>query len=98
VEIPLASEGSLNMRVTSPLADVEFRLGRIEREGSTLVLSSAPGQAIDTTVHVSPKDVVSFFGKLLRSPSALLFVLAFPYYCWRARGEPEQAHDPNRPW
>ena len=86
------------MKVTSPLADVEFRFGRIERHGNKLVLWSAADQAIDTTVYVSPRDVVSFFGRLLRSPSALLFVLAFPYYYWRGRGEPDQPADPNQPW
>ena len=86
------------MRVTSQLADVEFRFGRIAREGHHLVMSSAPDQAMATKVHVSPRDVLSFLGQFLRSPSALLFVLLFPWHWWRARKEVDVPVDPHRPW
>ncbi len=86
------------MRVTSQLADVEFRFGPVVRDGNKLVLSSSPDQPMTTTVYVSPRDVVSFLGKLLRSPSALLFVLGFPYFYWRDRRELDEPADPHRPW
>ncbi|HEV7716808.1 MAG TPA: hypothetical protein VGO53_14520 [Steroidobacteraceae bacterium] len=92
------------MKVTSQLADVEFKFGPIVREGNRLVLSSAPEQTLTTTVYLSPGDVLQFLGKLLRSPSAILFVLGFPYFYVRARRageqtrEAEKEHDPHRPW
>ncbi len=86
------------MRVTSQLADVEFRFGPVVREGNKLVLSSAPDQTMSTTVYVSPRDVVSFLGRLLRSPSALLFVLGFPYFYLRGRKEVDVPRDPHLPW
>ena len=86
------------MRVTSQLADVDFKFGPIVREGDQLVISSASDQAMATKVYVSPRDVVSFLGRLLRSPSALLFVLLFPIHYFRARDAIETPTDPHRPW
>ena len=86
------------MRVTSQLADVEFKFGPIVREGDRLVISSAAEQAMATKVYVSPRDVVSFLGRLLRSPSALLFVLLFPIHYLRSRDAVEAPSDPHRPW
>lgn len=86
------------MRVTSPLADVDFKFGPVRREGNKLVLSSAPDQAMQTTVYVSPRDVLAFLGKLLSSPSAMLFVLGFPVFWLSDRREPDQPRDPHLPW
>ena len=76
------------MHVKSRLADVEFLFGTVERKGNRLVISSHPSQTMQSKVYVSPQDVLSFFGQLLRSPSALLFVLGFPYFYIKARQEP----------
>jgi hypothetical protein len=86
------------MRVTSQLADVDFKFGPIAREGDQLVISSAPEQAMATKVYVSPRDIVSFLGRFLRSPSALLFLLLFPLHYFRGRSVPEAPSDPHRPW
>lgn len=66
------------MRVTSKLADVEFRFGRIERDGTTLLINSHPSQAMQTTVHMSPDDFLAFVKAMVTSPSALFFLLSFP--------------------
>jgi hypothetical protein len=86
------------MRVTSQLADVEFRFGRIAREGHHLVMSSAADQPMATKVYVSPRDVLSFLWQFVRSPSALLFVLLFPVHWLGARKEADIPVDPHRPW
>jgi hypothetical protein len=86
------------MRVTSPLADVEFKFGPIRREGNKLVLSSAADQPMQTTVYVSPRDVIAFLGKFLTSGSALGFVLGFPLFWLRGRREVDQPRDPHLPW
>lgn len=75
------------MKVRSKLADVEFAVGAIERRGNTLVISSHPSQAMKSKVYIKPDDVLSFLGQLFRSPSALLFVIGFPVFYFRARGE-----------
>lgn len=75
------------MHVKSRLADVEFLFGTVERKGNRLVISSHPSQTMQSRVYVSPQDVVSFLGQLLKSPSALLFVLGFPFFYIRARKE-----------
>ncbi|GAA4131543.1 hypothetical protein ACFFTN_16025 [Aminobacter aganoensis] len=73
------------MRVTSKLADVEFRFGRIERDGSTLLINSHPSQAMQTTVHMSPDDFLAFLKAMATSPSALFFLLTFPVLWFKHR-------------
>jgi hypothetical protein len=75
------------MKVRSKLADVDFAFGVVERKGNTLVISSHPSQAMKTKVYIKPDDVLSFLGQLFRNPSALLFVIGFPVFYFRARGE-----------
>ncbi len=84
------------MRVRSKLADVEFRVGRIERKGHTLVISSHPAQSMRSKVYVTPDDVLSFLGQLLRSPGGLLFVIGLPWFWYRARRERMQGSKQKR--
>lgn len=79
------------MKVTSKLAEVEFRIGSLRRDGNRLVIDNDPGQPMRTRVYVGTGDVVRFITCLLRSPSALLFVLGFPWFWLRARRAPEAA-------
>ena len=73
------------MRVRSKLADVEFLFGDVERKDNGLVITSHPSQTMKSKVYVTPQDVVSFLGCLVRSPSALLFVFGLPVFYFRAR-------------
>ena len=75
------------MKVKSRLADVDFLFGEVERKGNMLVITSHPSQTMKSKVYVSPGDVLSFLGRLFRSPSALLFVIGFPVFYFRARAE-----------
>lgn len=75
------------MKVKSKLADVDFSFGAVERKDNTLVISSDPAQKMQSKVYVTPDDVLRFLGKLLTSPSGLLFVIAFPIFYFRARAE-----------
>jgi hypothetical protein len=75
------------MNVKSKLANVEFQVGDVERKGNLLVISSHPSQTMKSKVYVSPLDVVSLLGRVLKSPSALLFVIGLPVFYFRARAE-----------
>ena len=75
------------MKVKSRLADVDFLFGEVERKGNMLVITSHPSQTMKSKVYISPGDVLSFLGRLFRSPSALLFVIGFPVFYFRARSE-----------
>lgn len=88
------------MRVKSKLADVDFRFGQVRREGAALVISSHPSQTMQSKVYVTPDDVLQFLGRLLASPSALAFVIAFPWFWWRSRSEaaPRHGRTPRDPW
>lgn len=87
------------MKVKSKLANVDFQFGDIERKGNQLVISSHPSQTMKSKVYVSPADVVAFLGRLVRSPSALLFVLGLPVFYFRARGDKksDKKAGPRRP-
>ena len=84
------------MKVKSKLADVEFQFGPIERKDNTLIISNDASQPMRSKVYVTPDDVVQFLGKLLRSPSGLMFMLGFPYFYYRARSQ-RQAQK-KKPW
>jgi hypothetical protein len=87
------------MKVKSKLADVDFQFGPIERQQSTLVISSHPSQPMQSKVYVTPDDVLRFLGRFLASPSAIVFALGFPYFWWRSRGEEKAAAaKPRDPW
>lgn len=66
------------MRVVSGLADLDFHVGRIARDGSHLIVTSRNDAGIPTTVYVDRDDLVQGLMALLRSPRALLFLLSAP--------------------
>ncbi len=88
------------MKVVSPLATVDFRVGSIVRERNALVVSSRSGDSIPTQVYVRPQDVLEMLKALCRSRTGLGFVFLFPLYWWRARREPVVAahRAANNPW
>lgn len=88
------------MKVVSPLATVDFRVGRVTRERNALVVSSRTGDSIPTQVYVRPQDVLELLRALCGSRAGLGFFCLFPLYWWRARREPVvSAHRAaNNPW
>lgn len=66
------------MRVVSGLADLDFNVGHIARDGCQLVVNSRHDASIPTTVYVDRDDVVHALKALMRSPRALLFLLTAP--------------------
>ena len=94
------------MRVTSPLADIDFQVGEISRQGDSLVVSSGPGSTIDTQIHVSPADARASLGRILLSGAAWAFLLGLlvPARRTRASGSDEkwrarrQGTGVNKPW
>jgi hypothetical protein len=72
------------MRIRSKLADVEFEFGEIARDGNLLVITSHPDARMKSRVYVSPQDVAALFGRMIMSPSALVFVIGLPFFYFRA--------------
>ena len=85
------------MRVLSGLADLDFHMGRITREGNRLRVESRPDSGIATVVYVEPADVVAGLRALLRSPRALLFIITAPLRRSRASGSAPGAASPGVP-
>jgi len=91
------------VKVTSQLADVEFSVHSITREGGYLaVRDAARGAGVPTVVYVAPADIVAGLKALLKSPRALALVLSAPF---RRKVPPpaplasEAWHDDvNNPW
>ena len=73
------------MRVRSKLADVEFQFGEFEYKKDHLVIHSAPEQAMQTRVYVSPDDIVNALKKALSNPQVWVYFLGFPYFLVRYR-------------
>lgn len=77
------------MRVTSDLADLDIRLGRISRQGDELVVESAPGSSLDARIRVDASDARGMLGKVLKSGAVWGFLLRLPFSRpARARGTP----------
>ena len=89
------------MRVVSKLAQIDFRFGRIERQGNLLVIESHPESKMKSTVYLSPQDIVEYLKRMLVNPSTLVFFLGLPYflYRWRRSGQ-DVGHRPEgkREW
>jgi hypothetical protein len=90
------------VRVVSGLADMDFNVGRIARDGERLVVESRAGGGVPTVVYVDRDDVHAGLRALLRSPGALGFLLAAPFRraTRRAAGQASRASvdDVNNPW
>lgn len=67
------------MRVTSDLADLDIRIGRIAREGEELVVESAPGSSLDARIRIDAADARSMLGKVLKSGAVWGFLLRMPF-------------------
>jgi len=67
------------VRVSSALAELDFHIGHIARDGNGLIVASRADAVLPTAVHVDRDDVVNGMKALLRSPRALVFVLTAPF-------------------
>ena len=67
------------MRVTSDLADLQIKLGRIRREGRELVVESAPGSSLDACIRVDAGEALHLMGKLLSSGAVWAFLVRLPF-------------------
>jgi hypothetical protein len=96
------------MKVTSPLANLDVGIGAARREGNDLVLTSREGDAVQTVITVSAREVLHTIGTVLSSRSGLGFVLGLPFF-WvrqsfgRGRASASVAQrrpngDINKPW
>jgi hypothetical protein len=98
------------MKVQSPLANMDIRIGAVRRAGNELLLQSAQGSSMDATIAVSAREALSIVGRVLGSGGGLTFVLGLPFFWLRqtwAGGKEEQASvtaavtgesDINKPW
>ncbi len=73
------------MKVRSKLADVDFQFGQFEYKKDHLIIHSEESQAMKTKVYVSPNDIVSALGQMLKKPMVWLYLLAFPFFLVRYR-------------
>lgn len=85
------------MRVHSALADMSIGIGGVRREGNDLVLEAAPESSIDATIVISASEVLCTLGKVLSTPSSLLFVLGLPLFWLRERIGPGATASATRP-
>lgn len=94
------------MHVQSSLADIDFVIGEMRRDGDNLVLTSDPSSSLQATVQMKPSDAARMLKAFLKSPSAIGYALSLPFLWIRGDGaakalEGGQKHpfdELNRPW
>ncbi|MGH8137648.1 MAG: hypothetical protein ACREVV_05565 [Steroidobacteraceae bacterium] len=90
------------MRVTSGIADVDFSVHTISRQGPYLVVRNQDDRSLPTVVYVSAQDIVAALKALFASPAALGFVLTAPFrrksLAAGSVGNAIARDDVNNPW
>lgn len=95
------------MRVKSPIADIDFVIGSIRRDGDALVISGDPDASmIDVEVRMPPADVLHMLRVVFFSPTAIGYFLSLPFLLIgkprqskSARpGDADQFSSLNNPW
>jgi len=89
------------VKVVSGIADVDFEVGSIAREGDQLVIRTAEGAGLPSVVYVGARDVVAALKALCASPAALAFVLTAPFRRRPAAAAASRGpvrDDVNNPW
>ncbi|MFN3211718.1 MAG: hypothetical protein ACE37M_01315 [Henriciella sp.] len=94
------------MQVKSPLADIDFVIGGMRKEGRNLVFKSDPSSSLEATVKMSPGDAWTMIKAFFKSPSAIGFALWLPFSWMTGGGQKsddagEAAHpfeSVNNPW
>ncbi len=66
------------MRVVSSLADIDFGIGRVFRQGKNLVIESDKNSTLETTVTITPRDALASLGAMVTSPSVWWFIITLP--------------------
>ena len=82
------------MKVTSSLADIDFQVGSITRQGQDLVVSSGPGSTIDTQIRISPGDAKATLGRVMFNGAVWGFLLSL---IRPGRGQ-SQAENESQAW
>lgn len=94
------------MKVNSPLANVDVRIGSAARRGHELVLRSSADSPMQAEISIGPGEILRTLLRVLLTPSSLLFVLGLPVF-WllealgvgrAAGGATQRAPDINKPW
>lgn len=67
------------MRVISSLADIDFNVGRVRREGGNLIVESSPDSTLATTVTITPRDALKAVKAFLVSGATWAFLASLPF-------------------
>jgi len=81
------------MQVKSPLADIDFVIGGMRKEGRNLVFKSDPSSSLEATVKMSPGDAWTIIKAFFTSPSAIGFALLLPFAWITGGGQRSDAAD-----
>ena len=72
------------MRVVTKLAQMEFRVGSIRREGDFLIMESDEAQAMKVKAYIDATDVVQMFKSGMK-PGVIAYLAGVPGRARRAR-------------
>lgn len=95
------------MRVKSPIAEIDFVIGAIRREGDSLTISGDPKSSLDVEVRMAPRDAAQLLRAVVFNPTAILYFLSLPFLLMTKAGAGGAARDQspadpfadlNKPW
>jgi hypothetical protein len=73
------------MRVLSLLAEIDFVIGELVRDGDTLIIKSAPSSSIAAEVRMTPRDAAHMLGSIILNPTAIVYFLSLPFLLQKRR-------------
>lgn len=89
------------MRVESPLADIDFVIGAMRRDGDHLVFDSGEQSSLEATVRMDSGDAWKMAVAFFKSPSAIGFALSLPFLWLRGKKSDASAkenHEDRHPF
>jgi len=90
------------MRVLSPLAEIDFVIGKFVRQGDTLIIKGDPSSSIEAEVRMTPRDAAQFLFAVIFNPTAIFYFLSLPFMLGRkshsAADSTNEFQRLNKPW
>lgn len=94
------------MRVISPIAEIDFVIGELRRDGDTLVIKGDPSSSIEAEVRMTARDAAQLLASIIFNPTAIWYFLSLPFLLLKRPHDAETGGatpgDPflklNKPW
>ncbi|MEK7266553.1 MAG: hypothetical protein AAB227_10690 [Pseudomonadota bacterium] len=73
------------MRVLSPLAEIDFVIGKLVREGDMLIIKGDPKSSLEAEVRLTPRDAAHLLASFVFNPTAIAYFFSLPFLFGRRK-------------